>query len=117
MENNKKYSDELLLEFVPGQVEKGPPGTGGSYQSKEEIIRQKMQVQDGVGKYKNLTDAEFRIAFKEAEDQLDKVTKDYIFEIQGVKTGLSDAKKWYIGHNSGMRTPCLLIHEPELRLQ
>ena len=26
-------------------------------------------------------------------------------------------KMWYIGHNSGMRTPCLLIHEPELRLQ
>ena len=26
-------------------------------------------------------------------------------------------KMWYIGHNSGMRTPCLLIREPELRLQ
>jgi hypothetical protein len=51
LENNKKYSDELLLEFVPGQVGKGPPGTGGSYQSKEEIIRQSMQVQDGVLRY------------------------------------------------------------------
>ena len=26
-------------------------------------------------------------------------------------------KKWYIGRNSGIRTPCLLIHEPELRSQ